>query len=123
MNTLKSRTLKEKIADRLTGRIPLCNGICHRSPKIPFTNRYFLCWRCLAILGTFFPAFFIVLKVGIIAPEIFYVVGAALIFPCAIDGIRQTLTPYESTNPTRVKVGLPAGVGLALLAVVIEIPM
>ena len=119
MNT--SRTMKEEIIDRLTLKIPVCNGVCRRSPKI--FGRYVLCWRCYAILGSFFPTFFITLWVGIAAHAIFCIVGAALVIPCAIDGVRQTLSAYESSNPKRVKTGLPAGVGLALITLVIKMPV
>ena len=113
-----TRTLKEEIIDRLTLKIPICNGVCHRSPKI--FGRYLFCWRCLAILSSFFPTFFILHWVGVFAHTIFCVVGAVLLAPCAIDGCRQTLSAYESSNPKRVKTGLPAGAGLALIALVIK---
>jgi len=113
-----TRTLKEEIIDRLTLKIPICNGVCRRSPQI--FGRYILCWRCYAILGAFFPTFFILLWVGVIAHTIFCIVGAALLTPCAIDCCRQTLSAYESSNPKRVKTGLSAGAGLALITLVIK---
>lgn len=99
------------------GRAPLCNG---RSDRAPHLGTYCLpvCFRCLgALVGA---ALLCGLGAELRCDGWNTVVAVLLMVPCAIDGVRQYALGHESTNARRLATGLLAGMGIALLAVVLS---
>jgi len=115
MNAKVKDEIRDEIRKRLTGRLPICNGVCSRAPQIPFTNRFFLCWRCIGI----YTGFFLYL---LVAPElVISSLPVALITFCLglltfIDGgIQYIIFKIESTNKRRFSSGLISGISIAII--------
>lgn len=94
---------------------PILSATCHRLAErciqMPWGTTG-LCARCTA--------FWFGLAVGIsfMYPGIIRIpfwTGVLFLIPLIIDGVVQSVTPYESTNVLRVLTGLTAGTGISIL--------
>ncbi|MCK5065756.1 MAG: DUF2085 domain-containing protein [Candidatus Fermentibacteraceae bacterium] len=94
---------------------PILSATCHRLTErciqMPWGTTG-LCARCTA--------FWFGLAVGIsfMYPGIIRIpfwTGVLFLIPLIIDGVVQSVTPYESTNVLRVLTGLTAGTGISIL--------
>lgn len=106
------------------GKAPLCNGRCERGPHIK--GFYFpLCWRCLSIVmsvsfccvfNLIYPLEYTMMNIPILAS-----LSSLLLIPLFIDGLMQYVFKRESTNLRRIITGFFAGMGIWLLANLIQL--
>lgn len=98
------------------GRVPLCNGKAERAPHIG-KFCFPLCWRCTSIIAGILIANLMDDYIEMSNQIVGLIVAALLIAPCLIDGLRQKLLNYESTNVKRAITGLIAGIGIHFITI------
>lgn len=113
--------LPESISNRLSifftiprfGKYPLCNGKLHRGIVIG-SFCFPLCARCTAIISS------LVFYYCIVPFQPNIILSLFLIIPTLIDGLLQYGFHIESTNFRRISFGLPSGIGIAGIIILME---
>lgn len=106
------------------GKVPLCNGKCERGPHIK--GFYFpLCWRCFSIVlsvsfccvfNLIYPIEYSMMNILTLA-----LLSFILMIPLSIDGLLQYVFKRESKNSRRIVTGFFAGMGIWVLANLINL--
>jgi uncharacterized membrane protein len=96
---------------------PFCNKRYDRAPHIGNGKCLPLCWRCLAIYSSVFIAYPLMRLFNI---HIFFLYGFLFLIPCTVDGVAQYQYKIESTNARRIITGILAGIGFAILMLLLK---